>query len=334
MKQTKLNIGDYLTNQTDCSICGSRERRLVYKIGRNFQPLETVICTGCGLIHSNPIPSKAELDEFYNKKYRSSYKFTTKPKLKHILRYAPGALSRVEMLIKYKKPEQIKLMDIGSGSGEFLYMATKAGFEAQGIEPHTGYSEYTQKILGLDVVNTTLEQAGLKESDFDIVNLNHVLEHMPAPLETLSTLRLLLKKDGILLVDVPDIVGCGHAPWTQFHYAHIYNFNHETLKALVEKAGFEILNAESRSTNLVLRKTSISKTDAAIPLAENYEMMWEKLTAHSGIEHYKTQKPYSRFIRKCYQYPKEFFIVTLLRSPRKILDKVYSEKILKLAETR
>lgn len=326
MNQIKHKVGGDFTTEMPCPVCSSLERRYVSEIGRNFKSLETVICKGCGLLHSNPIPSKVELDTFYEKKYRSSYKFARKPRLKHILRYAPGALERVETVLSYKKPEQIKLIDIGSGSGEFLYMAHRAGFDARGIEPHTGYCEYTKQELGLNVLNTTLEQAGLEKDSFDIINLNHVLEHMPDPLDTLSRLHSLLRKDGLLMVDVPDISICSHAPWTQFHYAHLYNFNHLTLKALVEKAGFEILNPQTTTTNLVARKSTVARADALLEMSQNFDHMWETLNIHTGVGHYKTKKPYLRFIRKCYQYPKEFFIVAFLRSPRKILDQIYDSR--------
>ena len=326
LRQKNLTVGDFFDTEKECPICHSTERRVVSKVGKNLQPLETVMCTGCGLVHSNPIPTKAELDQFYSSKYRRNYKFASKPKLKHTLRYAPGSLERVNTLIKYKKTDQKKLIDIGSGSGEFLYMASKAGFDAQGIEPHIGYCEYTKSVLGLDVANSSLENADLEKESFDIVNLNHVLEHMPEPLETLILLRGFLKNDGILMVDVPDISTCRHAPWTQFHYAHIYNFNHDTLKALAEKAGFEILNKGDQGTNLILKKVLVEKSDVRQLLPENYEAMWNKLNSNTMTKHYKTKKPYSRFIRKFYQYPKEFLVVAWLRSPRKILDKVYRQK--------
>jgi SAM-dependent methyltransferase len=232
-------------------------------------------------------------------------------------------LKRLETLIKHRKPEQFKLVDIGSGSGEFLYMALKAGFDASGIEPHAGYCEYTKQSLGLNVVNTTLEKAGFIEESFDIINLNHVLEHMPAPLDTLCALRSLLKKDGIIMIDVPDISLCSHAPWTQFHFAHIYNFNSMTLKALVEKAGFEILNPETETTNIIARKTAASKVDISMPMPANYQYLWQKLQSHTGIGHYKRKKPYARFLRKCHEYPKEFLIVMFYGSAKKILDKIY-----------
>lgn len=306
-----------------CPICSSSERRQISNIGRNFQLLETVICTGCGLIHSNPIPSKAELDEFYREQYRSLYKASSEPKLKHILRYAPGALGKLQFMKKYATSEQKILLDVGSGSGEFLFMATKAGLNARGIEPHSGYSRYTKEKLGLDVENTTLESARLENDSVDIINLSHVLEHMPTPLETLCYLHLVLKKGGLLLVEVPDISVCNHAPWTKFHYAHIYNFNHKTLKALVEKAGFEILNPEATTTNIIAKKVSRVCLDKNFIMQENYEELWKKMMIHTSSNHYTSKKPYTRVLRKLWQYPKEFLITMCYKDASAILNRTY-----------
>jgi uncharacterized Zn finger protein len=68
MTQEKREVGDCFIIQKKCPVCDSLERRIISSIGRNLQSLQTVMCTGCGLVHSNPIPSKNDLDAFYLKK--------------------------------------------------------------------------------------------------------------------------------------------------------------------------------------------------------------------------------------------------------------------------
>ena len=187
-------------SEINCPICLTSEKKVISKIGRDFKKLTTVICTGCGLIHSYPIPSELELKEFYEYQYRKSYKSTVKPKLKHIFRYAPHAISRIKYIKKYLKPHQNNLLDIGSGSGEFLYMAIKSGFVAKGIEPNIGYADYSKKYLNLPVINKNFDNTELTERSYDIVNLQDVLEHIPNPLFCLSFINKILKEDGILLI--------------------------------------------------------------------------------------------------------------------------------------
>lgn len=323
--KTKLKTGDFLNTDSQCQICSSSSRRLISNIGRSFQKIDTVICTDCGLIHSHPIPTKSELDIFYAEKYRTSYKHTVKPKLKHVLRYSYGANQRVKFLKKFSRISQKILLDIGSGSGEFLYMACKAGFVGRGIEPHKGYAAYTYEELGLNVENNTLEEANLQQNSVDIISLNHVLEHMQKPYETLVFLNTILKEDGLLMVDVPDVSKIRHAPWTQFHYAHIYNFNFYTLKSILEKSGFEVLNPESLSTNLIARKINKSKDVLGSDLKDNYVSLWKKISHHTTLNHYTSSRPYMRFFQKCYQYPYEIILTSFKRSPKEILDSRYIE---------
>ncbi|WP_139111121.1 class I SAM-dependent methyltransferase [Stappia indica] len=321
----KMKTGQTLEAGGNCAVCDTRERRIVSLVGRGFQKLTTVICTGCGLVHSHPIPSPADLQRFYAEDYRKAYKGTHKPKLKHVYRYAPGAYQRVAELAALVGPEQRRFLDIGSGSGEILYMARKAGFEVTGVEPNTGYADYTREELGLPVQNCTFEEADLPKAHFDILNLSHVLEHLPDPLASLRFLNTLLRPGGILCVAVPDIGHASHAPWTRFHYAHIHNFSHETLKAMVLKAGFEILPQSSGSTTLIARKTGAAFCDMPRPMPENYEMLWQTLTAeHAGVAHVAGKRGIARLLGKLYRYPRDHVMGRLMGSPRRILDKVHA----------
>lgn len=155
-------------HHSPCVVCSSVERQLLSKVGRNFTKLTTVICAGCGLIHSHPIPSKNELDKFYKDSYRKKYKLVNKPQLRHTVRYSKGSLDIVREILNYCNFKDLKnksFLDVGSGSGEVLYYAQKIGFQTLGIEPNTGYANFCQKDLKLNVLNTTLEKADLKKKN-------------------------------------------------------------------------------------------------------------------------------------------------------------------------
>ena len=312
-------------SEMSCPICLNFERQVISKIGRDLKKLTTVICTGCGLIHSYPIPTQSELKKFYENEYRKDYKSTIKPKLKHVFRYAPHAINRIKYIKKYLKPQQNTFLDIGSGSGEVLYMAIKSGFDAKGIEPNIGYADYSKKYLDLPVSNKTYDNAELKEKSFDVVNLQDVLEHLPDPLFCLSFINKILKQDGILSVSVPNIEFYAHSPLTQFHYAHVYNFNSATLKAMLFKAGFEILDLNNQLTTFIAKKVREPNASMKIEMIENYELLSKAFKNQSLTNYYKTSRPYSRFFKKCFQYTHEFFSILFIRSPKKILDKFYKK---------
>ena len=312
-------------SEINCPICLNFEREVISKIGRDLKELTTVICTGCGLIHSYPIPTQSELKKFYEHDYRKIYKSCTKPNLKHVFRYAPHAINRIKYIKKYLKPQQNTFLDIGSGSGELLYMAIKSGFVAKGIEPNIGYADYSKKYLDLPVINKIYHNAELTEKSFDVVNLQDVLEHLPDPLFCLSFINKILKENGILSISVPNIEFYSHSPITQFHYAHVYNFNSATLKAILFKAGFEILDLNNQATTFIAKKVREPNASMKIAMIENYELLSKAFKNQSLTNYYKTSRPYSRFFKKCFQYTHEFFSILFIRSPKKILDKFYKK---------
>lgn len=314
-----FNIGDVFKSEESCKICGESEVRLVSRVGRNFQKLDTVICTGCGLVHSYPIPSKAVLDEYYRKQYRSEYKNAYKPQRKHILRYSRYGLQRIERLLEFAKAGD-KLLDIGSGSGEFIYLAKLAGFDVKGLEPHEGYSEYTRKTFDADIITSPLEYANIAEGSLDVVTMHHVLEHLQYPINSLAIINKWIKMGGLIVIDVPNIEHSLHAASTRFHYAHIYNFNHKTLKATLTKAGFEVIeNQNYKGTILFAKKVAETNLEKNILMKDNYLNLWDSLNKVHEIEYHKKKKKIIRFLKKCKRYPIEFVHAILLWKPKYIV---------------
>ena len=204
---------------------------------RHGVPLQSCCCLKCGLVFNNPIPDERELREFYGQHYRVSYKKTSEPKHKHHVRYAGSVVKQIAANPEiYNKAKT--MLDIGSGSGEALALLSQIGLEVEGIEPTKGYATYVSKTFGVPVFNGFLDDYS-SDKTFDLIRLNHVLEHMCKPVEKLITIRKLLSKDGVLHVEVPDIRSYFKAksPGRVFHYGHIYNYADETLLMTAALAG-------------------------------------------------------------------------------------------------
>lgn len=311
-----------------CICCGETKREIISRTGRNFTKLTTVICTGCGLIHSDPIPTKEELKNFYERDYRLNYKSVPEPLLKHTLRYAKDSLDfLIEILdfCNFENMNQKNFLDIGAGSGEILYFAKKLGFNTKGIEPNKGYASFCKNNLQLDVINSVYEEASIESNHYDVLNLNQVLEHMPDPLDVLINLKKFLKEDGILVLTVPDIEANLHSPQTRFHYAHIFNYNHLNLKKLFDKAGYQILNPDTKKTRIYAKKVKNPDNHKInFDFNSNYKKINHILESKNPLNHYRSSMPYRRFLKKCLQYPKEIILSLIYNNHKKILDKTYS----------
>lgn len=319
----KLTLNQAVHSATPCKLCGSHELRVIGTHGRHFQTLTTTMCTGCGLIHSYPIPAKEELDAYYARQYRSEYKGVSTPNRKHILRYARGSMRRLNQLLRFAEQGQ-NLLDVGSASGEFLYIASLAGFEAHGLEPHEGYAAYSRTTFGVPVINAPLETADITDETYDVITLNHVLEHLHYPLTLLSHLNRWLKPGGLLAVEVPNIETTRHSPINRFHHAHVYNFNHDTLKAMMEKAGFTVERPlEFTGTTLFARKARAPDPQRCYPMPENYQRLLHLLSKEVAAQNYRRRRPLRRLLGKCRKYPLEFLQAAFVRDPRKIVEREY-----------
>jgi SAM-dependent methyltransferase len=223
-----------------CILCNSDNSKVISERDRHNQPLVTRLCMGCGLVYNDPIPSDDELTEFYSEHYRKSYKGAAKPRRRQILRNFKRVADHVNVYSEIFSGVE-SVLDIGAGSGEFLFAMNAAGKRTKGIEPNRDYAAYCRDDLGLDVRTDEIKPGMFDGEKFDFIRLSHVLEHLNDPVEKLSAIAGCLKDDGVLYIEVPNIEGYASFRSTGriFHYGHIFNFNPWTLRAGAGLAGLQ-----------------------------------------------------------------------------------------------
>jgi len=203
-----------------------------------------VLCEGCGLARTDPLPDPGELASFYRDNYRLLYKRTYQPKPYHVLRAARVALERFERMRDLVGAGG-DILDAGSGGGEFLYLLRAAGCRVTGVEPNAGYAAYARDQLGLDVHIGLIGEQPSPPGWFDGITLFHVLEHLPAPVESLSRLAAWLRPRGFLAVEVPNFESACEHPAHRFHRAHLFYFSLATLTRCGELAGLSLVRSET-----------------------------------------------------------------------------------------
>ena len=80
--------------ETPCNLCGARNDVVVGTRDRDGHPLRTVLCRNCGLVWTNPRPTAAEMNAYYETTYRADYKGQRTPPLRKIVRGFAGAADR------------------------------------------------------------------------------------------------------------------------------------------------------------------------------------------------------------------------------------------------
>lgn len=136
------------------------------------------------------------------------------------------------------------LLDVGFGSGFLIEEALLAGFDAQGIEAsHSAVEAARQR--GLHVQEGYLKQGSFSDDAFDVVTMNHVLEHSADAESMLRIAHGLVKPGGYLVLGqtnylgtIPRLLGTRWYGWVPSeHYTH---FSIAGLTLLLKRVGFEV----------------------------------------------------------------------------------------------
>lgn len=319
------NKVQYELCSTPCNLCGGSEISVLTNRSRSGKPLRIVICTRCGLAWANPLPYNPR--DFYKDNYRLKYKGSHIPKPKHIFRAGNVAVSRYSK-IEHLLSKPMNVLDVGSGGGEFAYLLKVLGHNVKGLEPNEGYAEYSIREYGLDVEVGFIQDIKCKEESFDLITMWHVLEHTEDPHKVLLKLRTLLKPQGFLVIEVPNVEATCQSPKSTFHEAHIFYFNLATLQKLVEKSGFATIthHVSDDGGNIMIitqKKLENSTINRIIGIPGNFEKITKIVQGHTFLKHYTTFSPYIRLIRRVYQYISEKRGVANFVSGKQLLDQLY-----------
>jgi 2-polyprenyl-3-methyl-5-hydroxy-6-metoxy-1,4-benzoquinol methylase len=261
-----------------CRLCGTASRRLVADRGRGGTPLETVLCTGCGLVSHAEIPSETDVNDFYATRYRLEYKGGFTPKRKHALRALRGAMARARRLAPLL-PTHARVLDIGASSGEFTFVMREAGFAATGLEPNWGYAEFARREYQVEIGQGGWDSPDFPREALHLVTMNHVMEHLVDPWAAMRRIHGALAPEGLLFVEVPNLAGIRKQLANTFHAAHIWNFTPATLIAAAWQAGFTPRAGENLAhTSIVFRKRVPQDHPPAGADATHAEALWRQMT--------------------------------------------------------
>ena len=134
------------------------------------------------------------------------------------------------------------LLDVGCGDGSFLALARTCGWAVTGLDPDPKAVANAAR-QGLTVHEGGIEVFAGQTALFDVITLNHVIEHVYEPDQVLTACHALLKPGGQLWLETPNIDSLGHW-WFQKNWRgletprHLVLFNRASLHRACCKAGF------------------------------------------------------------------------------------------------
>jgi len=236
----------------DCANCRSQKFKELTDVQGNrgvdfiSRQHHVVICENCGLVFINPQHDVQDYDRFYQVfNYKKDKKTISREEIleKHTFKKIP-----LKFLVDYLQSSDVlesrpRVLDVGCGFGMVIHYMKEFGLEAEGLEQSTAAVEFAQNQLGLKVHAGSIFSHDLPERDYDIVFSTAVMEHFTDPLNALQQMRSLLRPDGILFVNTPDLKGIALREGIDRYlkFVHTFYYTNVTLQSLIQLAGFEII---------------------------------------------------------------------------------------------
>jgi SAM-dependent methyltransferase len=233
-----------MENLTACPICNSGSFTPFISAkdhtvsGEEFQ---IVSCTKCGLLFTNPRPDRTEISRYYESPDYISHSNSKRGLINKVYHWVRKRTieQKIGIVNRYSgKKGQIRLLDIGCGTGEFLAGAKASGMMTKGVEPSEMARKQAIKNHQLDIEG----EEGLEKIDrtFDVITLWHVLEHVHALSHRVQKISSLLETGGVAIIAVPnpnsDDQKTYNKEWAAWDVPrHLYHFTPETIKPLFEQ---------------------------------------------------------------------------------------------------
>ncbi len=228
-----------------CPACLNKDNSKIsfYKYGYTHMS-----CVKCNTLYVSPRPPEKKLFEYYDKyeapKFWTQLLTKTNNERKY-LQHSPR-VEALKHIIENSKNQKKLLVDLGAGNGNF----SKAVQEAKIFE----------KVLATDISDECIlscEKQGLKtkkctvnefsKNSIDCITFNDLMEHLFSPFEFLNLCFEKLKQNGILMLSTPNGEGFDFKVLKDKTEnitppEHIQYFNPKSIKILLEKVGFEIID--------------------------------------------------------------------------------------------
>ncbi|MCL5997771.1 MAG: methyltransferase domain-containing protein [Chloroflexi bacterium] len=243
-----------------CPVCGTYDHTFLYR--PKHSPGDVVLCKRCGLVYVSPIDDwKSIISDGPNQGHELE-SILHSSDLRDIadcweLGLLPTKLNENEAIrinaarclkaIEHYQPGRGRLMDYGCGWGFFLQAAKERGWDICGLEPLPGHAVYARAMTQANIVTDTLHDNTFPADYFDAITALQVFEHLPNPAAELRKLHRIMRPEGVLLIEVPNIdtwsvrlLGKRHRHFVEDHLNY---FSASTLCLLLKNSDFDVLES-------------------------------------------------------------------------------------------
>jgi SAM-dependent methyltransferase len=169
-----------------------------------------------------------------------------------------------------RRPAHGALLDIGAHAGRFMWLAQAQGWRVEGVELNPRTAECAARRTGAPVYRVDARDLAAQGRRYAAVCLTDVLEHIPEPLQILSTAASLLEDHGCIAIKVP----CGVSQWRKErvlsmlrpgytvsladNLVHVNHFSPASLRTALARTGFTDVAIQTAAPELP-RSSALSR---------------------------------------------------------------------------
>lgn len=279
-----MQTAEHISVENRCRICNESGDHEVFRIREMMFGTQDTFdyfqCRHCECLQISEIP--ANLSSYYPENYYSHKKIATKNKkwiltsalekslintalfntnykLSSIARHfvsLPSYFFRARPTLLQRagiRDYRARILDIGCGTQAlWLQDLQRVGFvNLTGIDPFAkgDFSIGRINILRLDAS----ELAHKTDQKFDVIALNHSLEHIPDQFGTLASINRLLSPDGTCIIRIPTISSMSWkiygVDWVELDAPrHLYIHSKRSIRELARRAGLELFDTQYDTT--------------------------------------------------------------------------------------
>lgn len=244
-----------------CKICGNGKNNRVFTAREMMQgtrvEFEYMECSACGCVQIINVP--VDMADYYSNSSYGSFISPDKPSLKKRIRtirnkyaiWGEGGvlgyllnqmvpLTADYCVIKNYAKVNSKILDVGCGAGAYINDLSDIGFlNVSGIDP------FLDKELvydnGVVIRKMFLEQVA---EQYDVILSHHSFEHVPQPLETLISIKKLLRPGGVCLLTIPVAEDLYHQYGRDCYLIqapqHFFLYSMKSMAVLTINAGLQV----------------------------------------------------------------------------------------------
>lgn len=236
----------------NCEICFSSSKDVLYTQHFNNTSISlmtsynVVKCNKCGFIFADNIPSQKEFDKYYAE--MSQYEFINKGSQvpQSYIDHNKGIIKFMDRHISTLRKD-FDIMEIGCSTGNLLLQLKDCGYtNLLGIDPSEYCTDYIKNSYNIDTITGTVSTLDI-DKKFDLIILSSVVEHFVDIHKSMEKITSMLKKGGVLFIEVPDVTKFHQyifTPMQQFSIEHINYFSATSISNLLNNFNFTIKKIE------------------------------------------------------------------------------------------